>query len=246
MKYVRSQEDVSEDGIYITNYEMIEKFDPDAFDAVVLDESSIIKSISGKYRRVLTDNFSKTKFRLCCTATPAPNDHTEIGMHAEFLGVMKHTEMLANFFIHANKVKERVVTRASGEEAIIKTKQAGKKGQEWRIRNYAKLDFYKWLSSWAIMMSRPSDLGYEDKGYNLPALNIQPNFVTVNYSPDDQLFFTGLKGIQDRAKVRKETLGERVSVASELVNKSEDQWIVWCGLQSEGDALKNLFLEQLR
>lgn len=237
VEYVRSQEEVGGNGIYITNYEMVEKFDSKLFDAVVLDESSILKAIDGKYRRTLTKSFSNTKYRLCCTATPAPNDHTEIGMHAEFLGVMRHNEMLANFFIHANKIKETIVTRENGNRAKIKTKQAGKKGQEWRLRNYAKNDFYRWLASWAIMMSKPSDLGYDDDGYILPELNIEPLFIPIDYSPDDQLFFTGLKGIQDRTSIRRETLDERVSKAADFVNKSNEQWLVWCGLQSESDAL---------
>lgn len=235
--YVRDQDQIEGDGIYITNYEMVDKFDASFFDAVVLDESSILKAIDGKYRRVLTSAFSETPYRLCCTATPAPNDHTEIGMHAEFLGVMKHTEMLANFFIHANKVKEQIVTRANGKKAKIKTKQAGSKGQEWRLRNYAKQEFYQWMASWAIMMSNPSELGYQDAGYDLPPLNIEPIFIDVNYQPEGQLFFTGLKGIQDRAAIRKETLDDRVASAAELVNNSDEQWIVWCGLQSESDAL---------
>ena len=124
VKYVRHQDDVSGDGIYITNYEMVEHFDEKEFDAVVLDESSILKAIAGKYRQLLTKKFSKTKYRLCCTATPAPNDHSEIGMHSEFLGVMKNNEMLANFFIHANKVKDGIDRK---DQAMIESKIEKKK-----------------------------------------------------------------------------------------------------------------------
>ena len=238
IKYVRNHDELDGDQIYITNYEMADNFDETYFDAVVLDESSILKSIAGHYRKLLTKKFSNTKYRLCCTATPAPNDHSEIGMHAEFLGVMRHNEMLAAFFIHANKVHETIVTRSNGKQAKIKTKQAGKKGQEWRIRNYAKDEFYAWMASWAIMFTKPSQLGYDDKGYDLPDLNIKPIFVNVDYRPQDQLFFTGLKGIQDRSAIRKETLEERVIQSSKLVNNSDKQWIVWCGLQAEADALR--------
>ena len=238
VKYIRSQAEVNGDGIYITNYEMAEHFDENYFDAVVLDESSILKSVSGTYRKLLTKKFAKTKYRLCCTATPAPNDHAEIGMHSEFLGVLKNNEMLASFFINANKVQEDIVTLQNGNTVKMKSKQAGKKGQEWRIRNYAKTEFYEWMASWAIMMSHPADLGYDSKGYDLPNLSINPIFVRVDYQPKDQLFFTGLKGIQDRSNVRKATLNERVKKAAAMVNRSNDQWIVWCGLQSEGDALK--------
>ena len=238
VRYVRSQEEIKNGGIYITNYEMVEKFNEKQFDAIILDESSIIKAIAGKYRKLLTSKFSETKYRLCCTATPAPNDHAEIGMHSEFLGVMKNNEMLASFFIHANKVKEQIVTRNNGNKVKIKTKQAGKKGQEWRLRNYAKDEFYSWMASWAIMMSKPADLGYDNKGYDIPALNIDPIFVQVDYKPDDQLFFTGLKGIQDRSNVRKATQVQRVKRAADLVNNSDEQWIVWCGLNTESAAMK--------
>lgn len=235
--YVRSQFEADEvfnhENIFITNYEMIERFDASHFDAVVLDESSILKSLDGVTRRKLIDMFQDTPYRLCCTATPAPNDIVELGNHSEFLGVMKNNEMQSSFFIHANKVTEIEV----GDGRTIKKKQSATKGQEWRMRNYAKDKFYEWLSSWAISIRKPSDLGYSDDGYILPELRIEPLFVDVDYKPDDQLFFTGLHGIQDRNKVRKATLIDRVSVASELINKSKEQWLVWTGLNSESDAI---------
>lgn len=236
--YIRSQENISGEGIYITNYEMAEHFDPAQFDAVVLDESSILKAIDGKTRRLLTDMFGDVKYRLCCTATPAPNDSSEIGMHSEYLGVMKNNEMLASFFIHANKVTENYVELDNGNITKIKTKQAGSNGQEWRLRNHGKKDFYRWLSSWAMMMSKPSDLGYDDNGYILPPLNITPIFIDVKIEREGQLFFTGLKGIQDRTAVRRSTANERILRAAELINDSDEQWIVWCGLQSEADAVE--------
>lgn len=236
--YVRSQFEITEvfkhNKIFITNYEMIENFDASYFDAVVLDESSILKSLDGVTRRKLIDMFQMTPYRLCCTATPAPNDIIELGNHSEFLGVMKNNEMQSSFFIHANKVNEIEV----GDGRTIKKKQSQSKGQEWRMRNYAKDAFYAWLSSWAISIRKPSDLGYSDEGYILPQLTIQPLFVDVDYKPDDQLFFTGLHGIQDRNKVRRATLDDRVKIASDLVNESKEQWLVWCGLNPEGDALE--------
>jgi len=235
--YVRGQAEVEDSGIYITNYEMIDKFDASRFGGVVLDESSILKALDGKTRLTLTSMFHDTPFRLCCTATPAPNDETEIGNHAEFLGVMRNNEMLATFFVHANKVEDDIVQLGNGKTAHVKTKQAGSKGQEWRLRNYGRQEFYRWLSSWAMMIQKPSDLGYEDNGFILPALNISPIFCDVDYCPEGQLFFTGLSGIQDRTKIRRETLGARVETAAWLVNESDEQWIVWCGLQSESDTM---------
>lgn len=204
------------DGISITNYEMIEHFDPADYGAVVLDESSILKALDGATRRQLTEMFAQTPYRLCCTATPAPNDIAEIGNHSEFLGVMPHHEMLSAFFVHGSL-------------------DSGKDG--WRLKGHAEDAFYRWLASWSMAIRRPSDLGYEDDGFVLPPLAIRPEFVTADYVPDGQLFFGGLKGVTDRAAVRKATLDTRVARAAEIVNASAEQWIVWHGLNAEGDAL---------
>jgi len=211
--YVRSQEqaDNSPSQIYITNYEMIERFNPAAFGAVILDESSILKGLDGKTRRKLTDMFSDVQLRLCCTATPAPNDIAEIANHAEFLGVMTRADMLAAFFVHDDK--------------------------GWRLRGHAEEAFYRWLASWGMSVRKPSDLGYDDDGFVLPPLNIFSLFVPTDYVPEDQLFFTGLKGIGHRRQIRRETIGDRVSAAAEIVNNSSEQWIVWCGLNDESAAL---------
>lgn len=233
VKYVRHQSECEAGRIHITNYEMIEQFDAAFFGAVVLDESSILKSIDGAIRLKLIDMFEQTPYKLACTATPAPNDQTEIGNHAEFLNVCKTNEMLSMFFIHANKVIET----AAGNGRISKSKQSGDKGQEWRLRNHAKDHFYQWMASWSISLTKPSDLGYSDDGYILPALNIKPLFVDVDYVPEGQLFFTALSGIQDRHKVRMVTLDKRIKAAAEIVNRSTEQWLIWCGLNSEGDAL---------
>lgn len=235
VRYVRHQSEVDfEHDLYITNYEMLEQFDAAWFGAVVLDESSILKSLDGKTRRKLIDMFSETPYRLACTATPAPNDQSEIGNHSEFLGVATMAEMLAMFFVHANKVKEQEV----GDGRIVKTKQGNDKGQEWRLKNHATEKFYRWMASWSLSLRKPSDLGYDDDGYILPPLNISPRFVDVAYVPAGQMFFTGLSGIQDRHNVRRVTLEERVAVAAELVNSSDEQWLVWCGLNEEGNALQ--------
>jgi DNA modification methylase len=206
------------DGISITNYEMVEHFDPKDYGAVVLDESSILKALDGKTRRRLTEMFAETPYRLCCTATPAPNDISEIGSHAEFRGVMAHHEMLSAFFVHGSM--------GEGEK------------DGWRLKGHAEDAFYRWLASWGMAVRRPSDLGYEDDGFALPALTIRPEFVESDYVPEGQLFFAGLKGVTDRAAVRRNTTEARVAKAAGLVNGNDDQWIVWHGLNAEGDALK--------
>lgn len=209
----RCQEDAT-GAINITNYEMIEHFDPAAFDAVVLDESSILKSLTGKTRQKLIAMFRHTPYRLCCTATPAPNDITEIANHAEFLGIMARVDMLATFFVHDD---------------------AG-----WRLKGHARAPFYRWMASWGMSVRRPSDLGYDDDGFILPALTVTPVFVPTGYCPDGQLLFTGLKGVTSRAEVRRETLEHRVSHAAAMVNDDSEQWIVWCGLNNEQDAIAEL------
>lgn len=212
VNYARSQEQVKP-GITITNYEMIEHFDPSFFGAVVLDESSILKSIDGKTKSKLIEMFAATPFKLCCTATPAPNDIAELANHAEFLGIMNRTDMLATFFVHDEK--------------------------GWRLRGHAKDPFYRWLASWGMSIKRPSDLGYDDTRYILPELTITPIFVQSDYSPSDQLFFTGLKGITDRCNVRKDTIQDRVNKAVSLINNG-NQYLVWCGMNEEARAIHEL------
>ena len=212
--YTRSGDDLRQ--INITNYELLDHFDSADFGAVVLDESSILKAIDGKTRDKLIEMFAKTPCRLACTATPAPNDLVEIANHAEFLGVMTRPIMLATYFVHDSDKGS---------------------GQGWRLKGHASDAFYKWMASWSMSIKKPSDLGFSDEGYNLPALHVEPIIVDTNYAPDGQLFFTGLKGIQDRSQARRGTIEERVARAVELVQASDEQWILWCGMNDESTLL---------
>lgn len=148
-------EDITSPGIWITNYEKLDKFDCGQFAGVVLDESSILKSFTGKTRKELTAAFSQTPYRLCCTATPSPNDYTELGQHAEFLGICTPAQMLATYFIND--------TFNTGD---------------WRLKKHAEPQFWRWLAGWAACVSKPSDIGFADDGYILPTLNLET--VTVN------------------------------------------------------------------
>ena len=210
---IRSQGEV-QGQINITNYEMVEHVDPATFGAVILDESSILKSLDGKTRQKLTDMFSATPYRLCCTATPAPNDITEIANHAAFLGIMSRTNMLSSFFVHDD--------------------------DGWRLKGHAQEPFYRWLASWAMSIKMPSDLGFENDGYRLPPLTVTPSWVEVGYVPQGQVFSLGLHGIQDRIKVRRATTEDRVLRCAELVSGSQEQWIVWHGFNEEGRQLRRL------
>jgi hypothetical protein len=207
--YARSQAEAATDGITITNYERIAGFDPSAFGCVVLDESAILRDFEGKTRSQLIAMFAATPYRLACSATPAPNDVAELANHAEFLGVMTRAEMLASFFVHDD--------------------------QGWRLKGHARQPFYRWLASWGMSLKRPSDLGYSDEGYNLPPLVIHPLFVRTDWTPPGQLFPTSLKGIGDRAAVRRDTLADRVQATVNLIQSEPDEpWIAWCGLNDEG------------
>jgi len=230
VKYVRSESEMI-NGINITNYEMLENFSNNCMEAIILDESSILKSLSGKTRKALTEKYKNIKYKMCCTATPAPNDYTEIGNHAEFLNICSMQEMLAMFFINANKEHTYIT-----DKTIIKVKGSNKGGQEWRLKHHAEDTFFKWLSKWAISMSKPSDLGYDDDGFILPELKIKPIFVNAEYKSDNHLFFTGLHGIKDRVEVRASAINEKLKIIKDLI-KEDEQTIIWCGLDEESKAV---------
>lgn len=214
IKYCRSQDEIQE-GINITNYEMIDKFAPDYFQGVVLDESSILKSHTGKYRTMLIEMWANCPYRLCCTATPAPNDYTELANHAEFLGIMRRQEMLSMFFVHD-----------------------GGDTQSWRLKGHAQDEFWRWLCSWAVMIRKPSDLGYDDGKFILPPLHIHEIAVPVDISNDngDTLFRMTSDTLQGRQKERRITIAERVSKCSELINGDDSTWLIWCNLNLESEA----------
>jgi DNA modification methylase len=229
VKYIRSNSEIQGDNkLWITNYEMCDELDYSKFGAVVLDESSILKSIGGKTRKVLTELCKEVPYKLCCTATPAPNDYIELGNHTEFLGICKMQEMLAQFFINANKEH----TIAYGDQ-LYRRKGSNKNGTEWRLKHHAEQPFFRWLASWAITMVKPSDLGYDDDGFVLPKLNITPIYTHTDYTPTDQLFFTGLHGIANRAEVRRDTLESKLAELKSVVDKDSGQWLIWCGLDAE-------------
>lgn len=210
--YVRAAADVTGPGMWVTNYEMVEHFDPSTFDAVVLDESSILKQSDGKTRTMLIDHFKDVPHRLACSATPAPNDPEELTNQAEFLGRMSRTHMLAAYFIHDS--------------------------DGWRLKGHARAPMMRWMASWAVALTKPSDMGGVDDGYELPGLKIVPHFVDVEVVAEGQLFATELGGVSGRSEVRKKTLDARVSEAAALVaSEPGEPWLLWCGLNAEAEAL---------
>lgn len=209
--------------IAVSNYERLHRFDPSAFGAVVLDESSILKAFSGETKKALIRAFRDTKWRLACTATPAPNDIEELCNHADFLGVMSPAEMRSTFFI------------------------ADSRGQfmKYRLKGHAKDAFYRWLASWAMAVDLPSDVGFPDDGYLLPALSVEPVVIESGYVPEGALFAGALGGVGERAKVRRATLGARVAAAADLARREPDEpWLFWCGLNDEQDQLARALGDQ--
>lgn len=197
-------------GINITNYEKLDKFAGCVFEGVVLDESSILKSFTGKVRNQIIDFFSSTPFRLACTATPAPNDFMELGNHSEFLGIMSYSEMLAMFFVHD-----------------------GGQTSKWRLKGHAEDVFWQWMGSWAVFINNPADLGYEEDGFNLPELRIHEIIADGDEPIRETMTLT------ERRQARRDTLQLRCETAAELVNNSDDQWLVWCDLNDESATLTN-------
>lgn len=223
VSYVRDQIYVGGDGVYISNYELMERFDESAFNAVVLDESSILKAYDGKTRTRLIEKWRDTPYKLCCTATPAPNDVAEIANHAEFLGIMTRAEMLAMFFVHDDN--------------------------GWRLKGHAVDAFHEWLASWGMFIKTPSDIGFSDEGFILPPLSVEPVIVDIDTREaamaQGRLFFHGLQGIQGRSAVRKMSMNERIDAAAAIINQSDEQWLVWCGLNDEGREMGRVTHESL-
>lgn len=212
-----SGDDVTSPGIWITNYEKLEKFDCSIFAGVVLDESSILKNFTGKMRKLLTDTFAETPYRLCCTATPSPNDYTEFGQHADFLGVCSPAQMLATFFIND--------TFNTGD---------------WRLKGHAESEFWRWVASWAACVSKPSDIGFCDDGYDLPPLNLQTLTVEVDQvegAGEGELFRAPTLSATTMHKEMRLTSPARVAKVAEMVNASSESWIVWCNTNDESEQL---------
>jgi superfamily II DNA or RNA helicase len=216
IRYLRK--DDPDDRIVITNYEMLDRFDPAAFSGVVLDESSILKAYDGRTRQRIIDAFEATPYRLACTATPAPNDFLELGNHAEFLGVKTRSEMLSEYFVHD-----------------------GSSTQSWRLKGHAIEEFWKWVCAWAVVMKTPSDFGYNHNGFSLPPCEIHQHIVKVDHTDAQKagyLFAMEAVTLADQRATRRATVEKRAAVLSKLCGGSEPA-IVWCELNAEADAAES-------
>lgn len=182
-------------------------------DGVLVHNSSILKNFAGKFKNQIIDSFSKTPFKLCCSATPSPNDYTEIGNHAEFLNVCSRAEMLSTYFVHD-----------SGST------------QDWRVKGHAEKPFFKWLASWACMINKPSDIGFDDTGFVLPPMNIYEHVIKSKAS-FGKMFVEYAGTLQERRQARRESIVERCKLAAQLSVGDTDPWLYWCDLNDESSLL---------
>jgi len=217
-RQIRDQSQVGS-GIMVANYERLQKLDPSCFGAVVLDESSILKSFAGKTRIMLMDAFAQTPFKLAATATPSPNDHTELGNHAEFLGVMRQQEMLSKWFINDTSTAS----------------------QDWRLKGHAVDDFWQWVASWSRCATMPSDIGGDDDGYILPGIDRHMHEVEADRSHDTQgmLFRIPEMSATSFHAEKKLTLVQRCERAAELATHDKPV-TVWCETNDESAMLAKI------
>ena len=202
-------------GITISNYERLHLMPMERFTGVVLDESSILKSLDGKTRQAVTTACAHIPYRLCCTATPAPNDHMELANHAEFLGVMTRQEMLSTYFVHD-----------------------GGSTASWRLKGHAVDKFWQWVASWAVALTHPKDLGDMTPGYTLPPLTMTHHrCATPATAESGMLFAMEATTLHEQRQVRRASIGQRVEAMAQMVRTSADAWVIWCGLNDESQQL---------
>lgn len=210
-------------GIYITNYDNMENIEAHNFFGIVLDESSILKNFQGKTRTALIDEFAFTPYKLACTATPSPNDTTEICNHSEFLDVMSRTEMLAMYFVHD-----------------------GGSTSDWRLKGHAKQSFWDFVSTWAVMLNKPSDIGFSDEGYDLPPLNVVQEIVETPKRDNGMLFNSTAVSATEYHKELRETYQIRLDRVADMVKARPDEnFIIWIGHDEEGKYLRSLLPEAI-
>ena len=215
-RVVRHASDVRP-GINVCNYDRLDLLDVSAFGAVALDESSILKSFTGKTTRALIDRFQDTPYRLCATATPAPNDHMELGNHAEFLGIMRAQEMLARWFINDTSTAS----------------------QHWRLKRSAVQDFWDWVASWARCAETPADLGFDASRFILPPMEVVRHATYGDLrAPAGSLFLDDLSAT-NMHEVKRQTADARAEAAADLVAAEPGEpWLVWVDTDYEADAVK--------
>lgn len=206
-----------ESGIYITNYDNLDNIDTCLFSGVVLDESSILKNFDGKTKQKIIDDFMNTPYKLACTATPSPNDVMELCNHAEFLNVMSRNEMLAMYFVHD-----------------------GGNTSSWRLKGHAVQAFWDFVSTWAVMLCSPSDIGFDGSDYILPKLNIIEEYVETEKRDNGMLFNDVAVSATTYHSELRNTVNERLAKVAEIANNSNESFIIWIGHDDEGKLLRSM------
>lgn len=209
----------------VANYERLHHFSPSDFSGVVCDESSILKNFDGSTKRAVTDFMLMVPHRLLCTATAAPNDFIELGTSSEALGYLGFQDMLSRFF----KKAEQTMSRKDEH-----------RGGNWRFRGHGERDFWRWVTSWARAVRKPSDLGFSDDGFELPALQLREHIVKAAQRPDGFLFDMPAVGLKEQRDERKRTITERCEMAASLVNGTGEPFVSWCHLNPEGHLMEKL------
>ncbi|ALV64625.1 DEAD/DEAH box helicase [Campylobacter fetus] len=220
VKFCEDDSDVI-NGINITNYEKLEKFDASKFVGIVLDESSRIKSYTSKARELLVENFKSTPYKLACSATPSPNDYTELGNHTAFLNIMSGYEMLSTYFIHDLGVSSS--------------------SSKWRLKGHGKAKFWEFVANWSAFFTKPSDLDYsleEDAKFKLPNLSLE--HIEIASTPNDTLFSVAAETLNERRRAKRDSLEDRCKKVAEICNSSNDNFLVWCELNDESSLLTSL------
>ena len=223
-------------GINVTNYERLHLFNPADFAGVVCDESSILKSFDGARKTQITDFMKHVQYRLLATATAAPNDYTELGTSSEALGYLQYFDMLSKFFKNDqnNSVSSRVMKDGTRVRADLD------EGAKWRLKGHAEIPFWRWVCSWSRSMRKPSDLGFDDDGYQLPPLIERQHLVASENLPEGMLFSLPAVGLAEQRDERRRTIRERCGRAAEMAAASDRPVIIWCHLNPEGDLLEKL------
>lgn len=213
-------------GITITNYERLKHFDSDQFGGVVCDESSAIKAFDGQRRAIVTEFLRTLPYRLLCTATAAPNDYIELGTSSEALGYLGHVDMLNRFFTN----KQRNTSTGRGYLGA---------NNGWRFKGHAEDPFWRWVSSWARAIRRPSDFGFDDGGFQLPPLQHRRHIVTARTIREDVLFDLPAVGLHEQREEMRRTLNERCEAAAAALVDA-DPGVAWCHLNDESALLTRL------
>ena len=203
-------------GIDVQNYEQIDNIDCHKYAGIVLDESSILKNFTGVYKRKIIENFGSTTYKLACTATPAPNDLNEIGNHSEFLDVMDSADMRMRWFVRDEEMNN------------------------YRLKGHAESDFYGWISSWSSVLRSPSDLGFDSRGYDLPALHFETLEITTGKKDNGKLFNDSSVNATEFNRELRVTLAPRIDAVAEIVNASSEQFIIWVNQNEEEERVCEL------